>query len=612
MTSKKMARATNTGTLLAALLALGCSAEISAPGGAAGSAAVTPPGGVGGAATAAGGASTAGASSATGGTTTGAGGAGSGGTVAATGGNVGVAGMPPDPGTSTPESAGELPMLRLTRAQYNHALSDLIGDQSSPGDTLPDDGVSNNGFEAPISTSSLHVQYLLEIAEAAVDSALADGRLTIPCNNPAAAQEEACATQFIDDFGLRVYRRPIEPDERTGLLSVFTQARELELSVNDSIGFMLKAMLQSPNFLYHWEIGDTKPGPGTDGLVPLTEYQVASRLAYFLWDSGPDDALLTSAGANQLTTPDGVLAQAQRLLTDTTRADRALSNFHTQWLHVYNLGDLQKDTGAYPSYGPEMRSALEPAMTSFVSSVFLGAGDGTLATLLSAPYAYANAALAPAYGTTVTGTSMQRIDLDPTQRAGLLTQAAFLATNASPQTSHPVLRGLTVWKNLLCGPISPPPANVPEVEPPAAGTTTRQRYENHSANPCATCHTVFDPLGFAFENYDAIGGFRATENGQPVDATGVATTPGGTMIPFNNAVELLGSLASNDEVRWCVTRQWFRYMLGRMEASAEQGSMEVSYYQALATPGFSLRDLLLKTVQTTAFRFRAPSAGETF
>jgi hypothetical protein len=231
-----------------------------------------------------------------------------------------------------------------------------------------------------------------------------------------------------------------------------------------------------------------------------------------------------------------------------------------------------------------------------------------------------NAALAPIYGVTAPGSGFTKVSLDPTQRAGILTQTAFLSAQADVNQDNPVRRGLAVFENLLCGEVNPPPAFVPSLPTTlSAGETTRQLFAMHASSACAQgCHTVFDPPGFAFENYDAVGAYRTTDNGTAVDATGTFITPGGcaagepcgSTITFKNAVDLVTQLAVNTETQWCAERNWYRYAAGRTETSAELGSLQIAYRAGAATPGFSLRDMLTSLVGSKAFLYRTPSPGE--
>jgi Protein of unknown function (DUF1588)/Protein of unknown function (DUF1585) len=203
-----------------------------------------------------------------------------------------------------------------------------------------------------------------------------------------------------------------------------------------------------------------------------------------------------------------------------------------------------------------------------------------------------------------------KVMLDPTQRAGIFTQTAFLASQATDILDNPVYRGLSIYVKVLCGVVNPPPANVPPVNFLSTGTT-RQSFDAHGSSACAVgCHRLFDPPGFAFENYDGIGRYRTMDNGQPVDSTGTFTTPGGATMTFNNAVDFAKQLAQSSEAQVCIDRQWTRYMLGRFETPAEQGSLELALNTAGKTPGFSLRDMLTTLLSSKAFLYRAPSAGE--
>ena len=400
------------------------------------------------------------------------------------------------------------------------------------------------------------------------------------------------------------------------MVALSQKAKTLGFNFQDAVTHTVEAMLQSPNLLYHWEIADKPLVHDKDNaaLVALTPDQLASRLSYFLWESPPDAALQMAAAAGQLATADGLKAQAVRLLADDTRARRALFNFHRQWLHVDNLEDLDPGTDLGLQLGQELEN--------FVASVFV-AGDGTLKSLLTAPYTFANASTAPEYGLTANGSGFTQVQLDPSQRLGVLMQVPFLRTNG---IAPPVRRGLVVYKQLLCGDVPAPPPNVPKPEPDSPSTTTRERFAKHAEQACATgCHALFDPWGFAFENFDSLGHYRTQENGQTVDASGLAqlngvvggTTPKQVVVPFKNGLELVNALAASDEVSWCASRHWSRYMLGRLEGDADAAAMTNAYvsaaYQAdrSTTRPFSVKDFLVSIVGTKAFRFRTPAAGET-
>lgn len=508
-------------------------------------------------------------------------------------------------------------------------MARLLGDTTSPASgTSPwtPDAAAATGFVSPNTVSNYHVIEYNQTAEALVNTAVQalaagqnTGKFVIPCKNPAAATETSCATQFITSFGLQAFRRPVAPAEQADLLTLFSTVRTMDnLSFTDSIGAVAKAMLQSPNFLYHWEIGPTKPVIGSDGLAPLTPWQIASRLATSIWESMPDDALFTAAQNGQLSTPAQVSAQAARMLADP-QAAQSLYSFHLQWF--FNMGFHVTDLATVVPKANSLLTAaaaqgLQTEFTQFLSSVYTPPGDGTLNTLYTAPYAFVNRDLAAIYGVTGPASGFAKVNLDATQRAGIFTQVSFLAGIEDTLADNPVYRGLAIYTKALCGAIGSPPANVPGVTFKPGGTT-RQAYDAHGSSACAMgCHGLFDPPGFAFENYDGVGQYRTTEGSQPVDATGTFSAPvmsgmsSSTTFTFKNAVELTKQLAASPEAQACVDLQWTRYILGRMEAPADVGSLQAAYHAGAATPGFSVRDMLMALVSSKAFTYRQPSAGE--
>jgi hypothetical protein len=552
------------------------------------------------------------------GPTSGSGGiSGGGATGGASGGTTGVAIV--TSGTAPAESAGPLIMRRLTYREYDHMLADLLGDTTAPAENdWPPDAQNAVGYVAPDSAADLQVDLYNQAANTVVETALqalaagkTAGKLSIPCATPTtSAAETTCATQFITAFGLEAYRRPVAAGEQTDLLTLFTKVRGLGLSFSESIGAIVKSMVQSPNFLYHWEIGPTPPAVGSDGLAPLTPWQIASRLASTLWETTPDDTLLQAAQAGQLTTPAQVATQVTRMLADP-RAANGLFYFHEQWL--FNFGSQGRDltqplSKSSPLFTAAVAQGVATEFSDFVSSVYTG--DGTLKSLFTAPYTYVNHDLGAIYGVTGPATGFAKVALDSTKRGGIFTQTAFLATLADDGADNPVYRGVSIYLRVLCGAVGPEPNNVPPVNFIATGTT-RQMFEVHGMASCAiSCHSLIDPPGFAFENFDGVGSYRTTDANQPVDATGTFVTPANATITFQNGLDLSAQLAQSAEAQACVDRQWMRFILGRSETTAESGSMSLAFQKAAATAGFSLRDLMATLIQSKAFMYRLPSAGE--
>jgi hypothetical protein len=521
-------------------------------------------------------------------------------------------------------------MRRLTNTEYDNILSHLLGDTTQPAAGFPVDPIAFSGYDAPSSVAEQNVLDYFQTSVPLVATAIANptapgDQLVVP-----ATTADAGATQFIQSFGLLAYRRPVAADELSDLLSiVFDPSIAAGDSFSTAIGYVAAAMLNSPNFLYHWEIGPTEPTVGSAGpngaiagLVPLTPWQLAARLSMTLWADMPDATLLQAAQSGGLSTTAGIQTQIARMYADP-KFSQALYDLNLQWIlqPASNMTVLSQIAHSSPLWSAAAANSLQGEFTTFVTAAYTG--DGTYKTLMTAPYAFLNSTLAPIYGVPApSGTGFQQVQLDPAQRAGILTQAAFLASQASESMDNPVRRGLAVYENLLCGAVNPPPAVVPSLSPTAdAGVTTRGLIQEtvNANSTCAACHAIFDPAGFAFEHYDAVGAYRTTDNGSPVDSTGSFVTPGGckagdpcgTDLTFKNAVDLSTQLAALPEAQWCAERQWYRYAAGRLETPAESGSLQVAYQAGAAHPGFSLRDALTALLTSTAFLYRTPSAGET-
>jgi hypothetical protein len=319
----------------------------------------------------------------------------------------------------------------------------------------------------------------------------------------------------------------------------------------------------------------------------------------------PDDDLFAASDAGELATKDQIAAQARRML-EHPRARQAVANFHSQWLKLTHIETVAKAQATYPLYHDGLRSLWKQETEAFLEHVVFD-GEGDVATLLSAPYSMMNAELAAFYGVAnpPSGEAFERVDLDPNERAGLLTQASLLAVNAKPNQSSPVHRGKFVREMLLCQLLPPPPNNV-EIKPPEVkpGVTTRERFKEHSANPeCASCHVLMDPIGFGFENYDGIGLWRDKDQGLPVDAGGALFATKDIDGTFNGAVELAKRLAESAEVGQCVATQWFRFGYGRAEGKTDACAM-AEIQGAFAASGDNIKELLVGLTQTEAFLYR--------
>jgi hypothetical protein len=322
----------------------------------------------------------------------------------------------------------------------------------------------------------------------------------------------------------------------------------------------------------------------------------------------PDRELFAAAAAGHLGTAAEIDAQARRLIADP-RAREVVAAFFSDWLALDGLPERTKNAKAYPEYGDALVAAMQQETPAFARNVVFD-GDGRWATLVGGHFSFVNQALGAVYGAgSVRGTTFQRVDLDPTQRAGFLTHAGFLALTGSADGSNPPRRGKQIASKLLCLEIPPPPPNVPDPKPATAGGTTRARFVEHDTNDCARgCHTLIDPIGFAFENYDGIGKYRTTDNGLPVDASGSITLDGGAR-NFVGAVDLARLLADSAQARACFAKGWMKFALVREVGAGDEASLQASV-GAFGRPDATVRDLLVAVATSRSFRYRAPAPGE--
>jgi Protein of unknown function (DUF1592)/Protein of unknown function (DUF1588)/Protein of unknown function (DUF1595)/Protein of unknown function (DUF1585)/Protein of unknown function (DUF1587) len=506
--------------------------------------------------------------------------------------------------TSSVANVSATPMRRLTRQEYAASVRDLLGIASVPTDQIATDEKVGPFYSNAVSTiTDLWTEQYMQSAESLAQTAVAKVDTLIGCNRTAMG-DSTCAGQFIDKFGLKAFRRPLSAEEKTRYTALYT-AYTASDGFAIGIRMVIQTMLQSPHFLYHVEFNSPAPSTSSD-VLSLGPYEIAARLSFFAWGSTPDDALLAEAAAGGLADTAAVQKQAERLLADP-RAKDTFGAFHLQWLGMDD-GDLTKDKTMFPAFTPELSQAMHDETVNFADYLFRQ-GDGKLETLLTAPFSILSAPLANLYGAKQPAGMGGTTALDPTQRSGILTQANFLASHAHPNQTSPVSRGVVIRRNVLCQGLPDPPPNVNNAAPdPAANATTRERFKAHeTVASCGGCHKLIDGIGFGFENYDAIGAFRSTENNLPIDASGQieANTSVDIDGPFNGAIELSKKLSTSSEVRECMAKQWFRYALARTEADNDSCSVKAAY-DAFQASQYDVRKLLVAIVTTDAFRYRRP------
>ncbi len=492
--------------------------------------------------------------------------------------------------------AAPSPLRRLSNEEYDNSVRDLLGDATRPASAFPPDEAVG-GFES--NSVSPVTQPLVERYQLAAETLAAAARPRLgelaPCPPPEAPR--ACAARFVERFGRAAFRRPLDPRERASLSALYDETARRR-GHERALSLVIEAVLQSPSFLYRAE-----PAQGGGGATrPLSGYELATRLSYFLWASTPDPALLDEAASGALDTADGVETVARRLFADPRALD-GVRSFFRQWLDLRELETLSREGEALSRFTPELRRAMAEETLRFGAHVTLSGGD-VVEALLTSDESFVDATLARHYGVPApAGAGFERVRLPSGQRAGVLTHASVLTVHASAEDASPILRGKFVRERLLCQPVPPPPPDavisLPRFDP---AETKKERFARHRMAPaCASCHRMMDPIGFGFEHYDSIGAWRDREAERAVDATGVLGSTGDADTAFDGALELGRRLAASPRVRRCVATQWMRAALGRTERAEDAPSLDAAY-AAFAAAGFDGRALLVAIARSDAFR----------
>ena len=428
------------------------------------------------------------------------------------------------------------------------------------------------------------------------------------CRPDTLTDERPCAHDILSRFARRAYRRPVTDGDLSVLLDFFDQGRSDGGSFEHGIQFALERLLIDPDFLLRVE---RDPADGMPPRAfPLSDLEVASRLSFFLWSSLPDDELLTLAEQGQLTDPAVLEQQTRRLLADPRATEALVTDFTAQWLNLRRVGEVVVDPTQYPEYDETLLEAFRQETELFVASTLRE--DRSVRELLDANYTYVNERLARHYGIPgIYGSRMRRVQLnDPTRRGGLLAHGALLATTSYPDRTSPVLRGKWLLDNIFGLPVPPPPPGVDttlEEEPGTVPATIRERLSQHRRSPtCASCHSVIDPLGFALENFDVIGGWRTIDEvGQPVDASG--TTASGT--PVEGLAGLRALLLDDaEQFPRTVTEKLLAYAVGRRLEYFDQPTVRGVVGDAVAND-YRWSSLILGIVKSPTFLMRAANTA---
>ena len=487
------------------------------------------------------------------------------------------------------------------------SLHDLFGVHPSIADGLPDE-VAGQGYLN--SLSPLQLEQYLAIAENVLRQIVAppghrrtkiEKRLFGPSARPVGDPRRA-AREVARSLARKAYRRPPTEAELDVLVATFDLGTRNKLAYPQALGLMLKGVLVSPQFLFITPAGEAEPNTG---IVPLDDYELASRLSYFLWATMPDEELMTLADRGELHVPVVLQAQTKRLLDDP-RSRALFDGFGAQWL---NVGGLQRqifDPALFPQMTPALRQAMYDEVRLFFQSIVRD--NEPAIRFVDSDYTYLNGTVAAIYGleNTVQGPEMRKVRLSDSHRGGVLGMPGILAATSLPNRTSPVKRGVWVLEQVLGEHVPAPPPDVPALDKqdPAAVAhlTLRQRTELHRTNPvCANCHQILDPIGFGLEKFDAIGRWRDRDtNGQAIDSSG--ELPGGKR--FSGPADLKAIIAErNGDVARNLVEKMLAYALGRKLEGYDEMVVD-DLMGDLAGDGYRMRAIINGVVTSYPFMYR--------
>jgi hypothetical protein len=483
---------------------------------------------------------------------------------------------------------GRVVAHRLNRVEYNNTVRDLFyGLDLRPADAFPIDnfaeGFDNNAQE--LRMSNLLMEKYLDAADKIVAAGFANAasraRL-VPCD---LAGDATCAQKSLTTFLERAYRRPVAAADTAPYIKLFDLARSNGDNAETGLQLAMRAVLVSPAFLFRVE-----PDPPKGSSRALGDFEIAARLSYFIWSTMPDDELFAKGRAGVLKSTDEITRQTQRMLADP-RASALVDNLAGQWLYGRQVPEVTPDPVKFPApqFDAPLRDAMRTEMTMFLREILYG--DHSAMELLKANFTFANKRLAQHYGlpeAASLGSEFTKIQ-NMTTRGGLLSQGGWLTVTSHSDMTSPVKRGKWMVSELLCEVPPQPPPNVGDLEKVPQVGTLRQRLAIHTQiEPCRTCHALLDPMGFGLENFDAIGRWRDTDEGSPVDATGVI--PGSTHA-FSNPAELAAGLQKDPRFARCLTRKLLTFAIGRGMEAVDDPALDMLSKQ-FSSGGYRFKDLV--------------------
>lgn len=519
----------------------------------------------------------------------------------------------PDAGCVALECQREAPtksmrVSRLTHVQWENAVRDILElpERSGLSSTFIQDTLSSSYFNRDTSTLEVVPALWDDYREAA--ETLAAQVANDPATQARLLPKDATSTTgraqaqaLLEVIGRRAYRRPWTANEVTRHLQIYDEAPQHFDSGEDAhrVGLllMLSAVFQSPWFIYRTELTATH-----GEMTRLNSYEIATKLALALWNSVPDDALLDAAASGALDTLDGVEAQARRLLEDK-RAKEMVLDFYDQVLHFSQWSKLDKSSAMFPQYSPEVAAAMRREMELFLEDIIFE-DSGSFLDLLTSTSSFVNEPLANIYGLEgIKGTEFVKVELDAKTRPGFMTRAGFLAYMAGYEHPAPIQRGVFINHHVVCSKLPPAPN---EINGDAfEGATNRDRWAHMTGSCGGSCHNNYiNPPGFSFEHFDAIGQWRAMDNGHAIETAGRFAYDGKSL-EFTDASDFIGKLAKQEDAHHCYADHWFEYMYGRAPKESE-APLVARIASASRKHELSVKNGIIALVTSDAFLYRAP------
>ena len=503
-----------------------------------------------------------------------------------------------------PQDPGHVVLHRLTRVEYNNTIRDLLGVDSKPADTFPEDAGGGGGFDNNADTlfvPPVMVEKMLSALGDVLGLAKPEKLFTHKPADDKPKSQRAAAKSILADFSQKAFRRPVKDPEVERFAKVYDAAVKKTINHEDAVKLALKTVLVSPSFLYRIEgqRADAKP-------YEIAQHEMAVRLSYFLWATMPDAELFKLADEGRLHDPAVIEAQVIRMLKDP-KAKALGEIFVPQWLKTEELrrGRKAPDGGRYPQYNDRMRDAMCDEPEVFFNA--LVAKNRSIIDLIDSDYLYVNEDLAKLYDISgVRGNEFREVKRSDDKRGGVLTMAGVLTVTSHPLRTSPVLRGVWVLEQIFNSHPPPPPPNVPALDDKKDGDkkdlTLRQRLEKHRQDPtCATCHARIDPLGFALQHYDLMGSWRARDEfGAPIDANGALITGE----KFSGVAELRKVLgARKAEFARGFTSRMLSFALGRGLEFYDRPTVN-DLMKALDKNGYQIQPLIVGIAKSFPFRYK--------